>query len=251
MTNPQSEAFWRNELRRLWETTEPLAMVALIAGAEGAVRLLPGELTPLVNWELFNRAAIDYLGQYRLSTIRGINETTRAQTMRAINDWIRSDAGLDSLRAKLRPIYGKTRADSIAITEVTRTFAEGNMQLWNSTGVVSGKRWMTAVDERVCPVCSPLHGKLVEIDGNFGFTEGELSDETLQKAIKHLGTEFRAPPAHPRCRCWLQPVVSEQELRREIGDILAEELFAKVTGDRDVFTVSTQTGVVGLSPGRE
>lgn len=235
MTDPRRGVFWQNEQRLLWSAVEPLAMAALLAGAEGAARLLPAEIAPLVNWDFFNESAIRYLSQYRLDTVAGITDTTRRQAIAAIEDWMRSGAKLDALRMRLRPLFGETRADMIAITEVTRTFAEGNLRLWASTGVVGGKRWMTAVDERVCPVCAPLHGRLVQVDAGFGYTASELESEVLRKALGHVGSEFNAPPAHPRCRCWLQPVVSEEMLREQVGDILAREFFAKVEGREDLF----------------
>jgi hypothetical protein len=43
--------------------------------------------------------------------------------------------------------------------------------------------WMTEEDERVCPICAPLHGLSIM----------QLPTVELQDG----------PPAHPRCRCWL------------------------------------------------
>lgn len=242
MTNPLVPEFWAAEYHRLWEAAEPLTMRALLAGAATAAAQLPAEIAPLVNWDFFNRAALRYLSEYRLSVIRNINDTTRTQAVEAIHEWMRSGQELDALKTKLAPIFGEARADSVAVTEVTRTYAEGNMQLWSSTGVVSGKRWMTAVTD-VCPVCAPMHGVIVELDSNFAFTPEQMADEVLAKALKHLGAEFRAPPAHPRCRCWLQPVVSEALLRQEIGDILAGNFFAKVkAGEVDAFVTGGAHG---------
>ena len=44
----------------------------------------------------------------------------------------------------------------VAVTEVTRAYAAGNVMAWKASGVVDGKIWQTAVDERVCPVCGKL-----------------------------------------------------------------------------------------------
>ena len=83
-------------------------------------------------------------------------------------------------------MFGEIRAEMIAITEATRAFSEGNIQEWLASGVVDGIKWMTAEDELVCPICEPLDGK-----------EGSLTD----------GIEGLKPPAHVRCRCWLEPVM--------------------------------------------
>jgi len=50
------------------------------------------------------------------------------------------------------------------------------------------KMWLTAKDERVCPVCGPLHGKKVGIN---------------EKFVTHQG-EFWSPGLHPNCRCELR-----------------------------------------------
>jgi hypothetical protein len=47
------------------------------------------------------------------------------------------------------------------------------------------KMWVTARDERVCPVCGPLHGKKVGINDRFVTKEGA----------------FWTPGLHPNCRC--------------------------------------------------
>ena len=231
MTTPLDVLFWTMEGNRMWESFSPLAMKALLAGANGGASALPVELQTLINWDLFNQSALAFLRRYRLTDIAGINDTTRRRVIEAINDWVMAGDPLSVLQDALLPIFGKTRADMIAVTEVTRVFAEGNLQLWNSTGVVSGKRWQTAVDERVCPICAPLHNRVVEIDGVFGYSDEDLQDPRLQSAIKSLGSTFQFPPAHPRCRCWLQPFVSEELLEQQIGGILAGQFFARVSRD--------------------
>jgi hypothetical protein len=123
---------------------------------------------------------------------------------------------------RLQPIFGATRAEAIAATEVTRVVAAGNETLWQSTGVVSGKRWMTARDERVCPICGPLHGRLTELNRGFEFTPDDLANnEELRKALRGAtAITILRPPAHVRCRCWEQPFVSEELLRRELDRIV-------------------------------
>lgn len=54
------------------------------------------------------------------------------------------------------------------------------------------KVWCTADDERVCPVCRALEGKIVAMDGDFDFQTKLQADNP---GIR------RTPPAHPSCRC--------------------------------------------------
>ena len=64
----------------------------------------------------------------------------------------------------------------IARTEVLRAHNQGRMKFHQQVGVEK-LEWMTMEDERVCPVCGPLDGKV--------FDTGR----------------FPPQPAHPNCRC--------------------------------------------------
>lgn len=92
----------------------------------------------------------------------------------------------------------RSRALAIAETETIRAANAGALGLWRQqeeqgllggVGVTARKRWRTAADERVCPVCAPLDGKTLALNLNFR-GEGEF----INIAMDH-------PPAHTRCRC--------------------------------------------------
>jgi SPP1 gp7 family putative phage head morphogenesis protein len=77
--------------------------------------------------------------------------------------------------------FGRSRAETIAVTEVTRAAAEGGrlyQQQLQQAGFTFDRIWRTSNDERVCPVCGPLDGK----------PEAEWGG-------------LDSPPAHPNCRC--------------------------------------------------
>lgn len=210
--NPE---FWHNEHAKYLEAVNPTILRLLMAGAESGSGLLPAGFELLFDWDIFNQAAIDFLYNYGLSWARSISETTQAQVMQKIDSWIRSGEKFDNLSKSLEPIFGAQRAEMIATTEVTRIFAEGNIIAWKSTGLISGKRWMTAVDELVCPICAPLHEQIAELD-----VEGFTTDISVSGELQSIG--LYAPPAHPRCRCWLQPIVSEAMLEERITEVLNE-----------------------------
>lgn len=202
--NPLSFEYWRNEFGKLWDATNEAVMLSLLAGAASGEKLMPTALQPFIRWDVFNEAAIQYLNEYNLTILYGINETTRKQTTLAIQEWIRSGQSLSVLENTLTPIFGEARAAQIAATEVTRVFAEGNQIAWMSSGVVTHNQWRTARDERVCPICGPLDGQVVGLGENaFGASFGITS-----------------PPAHVGCRCWLAPVVDpaafEENLLNEL-----------------------------------
>lgn len=86
------------------------------------------------------------------------------------------------------------RANFNQVGTITRTVVN---QISNDAGVViyrnnadilTAKEWITARDERVCPICRPMDGKVTLLDTN------------------------DRPPAHPNCRCTEVPVIAEQWL---------------------------------------
>jgi SPP1 gp7 family putative phage head morphogenesis protein len=198
--DPRQPSFWSEEEKRLWDELAPSLIEIVFAGGMSGHEALPASAQVLVNWDVYNQKAIDYLYQYRLSTVYGINETSRKQAISAIEAWIKGGETLDTLEARLGPTFGKTRAGQIAVTEVTRLYAKGNQAAWEASGVVGSNRWNTAVDERVCPYCGPLEGKIVALGSGF----------------YSLGIAAAAPPLHPRCRCWLTPVVDERLFREQL-----------------------------------
>lgn len=189
--------FWDDEEADLWDTLAPAVIASLLLGVDGGISTLPDNTQALVNYDHVNQAALDYAKNYRYSWIKDITETTRKQTQKAMADWIQSGASLDVLESQLSNIYGETRADSIATTEVTRIFAEGNAQAWQSTGLVSGVRFNTAEDDHVCPYCSPLDGQIFDVD-DYG----------------------HKPPIHVNCRCYNTPVVDEEAISAALDEAL-------------------------------
>ena len=84
-----------------------------------------------------------------------------------------AEAAAHALRARLRRI----RAAAIAEQFTTRSFSEGTRSIEETTGPLDWI-WRTEEDGRVCAICEPLNGVIT--------------------------TDI--PPAHPRCRCVIEPV---------------------------------------------
>lgn len=91
--------------------------------------------------------------------------------------------------ADLGSIFGEPRARAIGITETTAAISAGEDWTfqWATTNGLIGRetvtrRWYTERDAQVCEICGPLHRK---------------TEEVWQRMFP------QGPPAHPRCRCWL------------------------------------------------
>ncbi len=134
------------------------------------------------------KAAAEVVGDL----IKGISGTTKDLVRQAVQTFIETPGFTISDLSNMLP-FNPIRANSIAVTETTRAFAEGERQAGielhsKYPDVPVLKTWFTNVDERVCPICGGLDGQEVDINEPFIF-EGE---------------EFDQPPAHPNCRCWMQ-----------------------------------------------
>ena len=212
MANPLQYEFWAEEMRRYWGDFAPLVLRILMAGAQGGALELPAGAAFLINWDAFNQAAVDFLNKQGLSFLAGINENTQIRAIKIIDGWVKSGSPMPVLQAQLAPLFGDERARRIAVTEVTRMYAEGNLMAWKSTGYVTEKVWRTARDDRVCLICGPLEGKVVSIDAGW-------SADASGNIVADYGGLLN-PPAHTNCRCWLQPVVSEAAFANRLDQIL-------------------------------
>jgi SPP1 gp7 family putative phage head morphogenesis protein len=197
--NPFQMDFWSDEDNELWEQIATVMLSIYLQGVDGGVEALPAPVRVLANWDGINVSALEFAKTYRYQWIKGITDTTRQQTQKAITDWIASGAPLDSLELALEKTFGVVRAKMIAQTESTRVFALGNQQAWESTELVEQVVWQTVVDDRVCPICGPLHGTHIGI-----------------------GDTDAYPPQHIGCRCYTLPVVSEEALARKLDEEVQE-----------------------------
>jgi len=78
----------------------------------------------------------------------------------------------------------KARALKIARTETIAVSNEGALLGYADSGVVEKAEFYAALDERVCPDCNALHGKVYKLSEAHGVI-----------------------PVHPNCRCVMLPVV--------------------------------------------
>lgn len=132
--------------------------------------------------EQINIEAERWANRHALRMAQGLNKTTRQLAKQRIAVWFRSGQDRQALADSLSEIISPAwRADMIAQTEITRAYGEATRIVGKRTEGVKGLRWYTRLDERVCPICLPLHGVKQSKDGSFN--------------------GFRSPPAHPRCRC--------------------------------------------------
>lgn len=121
------------------------------------------------------------------------------------------DSGVKESKAIERCIrysarQNRQRGYLIARTELAFSYNQGSLegvkqaQAAGLMGPVK-KRWCTADDERVCPICGGLEGTEIEMDDIFTYREkGRKNPVKINPRLKTKQTGL-TPPAHPNCRC--------------------------------------------------
>lgn len=119
--------------------------------------------------------------------------------------------GLDSQRIEVMTRdyalrLQKERALGIAQTEIALAKNRGQEFAWEeaqaSGALVPGakRKWITRRDERVCPLCGPMHGQLADIGGVWHTAAGDVETPNHIHPKCRCNEELVAKPARPRKR---------------------------------------------------
>ena len=165
-----------------------------------------------------------------VDTIRGLTSTAQAEGWGILEFMEAVEGQYDE--------WDTWRAEMIARSETIRSSNAGARTSYAAAGVTKIE-WFTAEDERVCPFCGAMHGKVIAIDDVFWKQGQEMVVEVPdEQAVADLVLEFTSvgpaawgwsgvawreakgtvslsfnygdvgyPPLHPLCRCTLLPVV--------------------------------------------
>jgi SPP1 gp7 family putative phage head morphogenesis protein len=177
------EAFWQEEYARILNLIVSIWLETAWAAALAVMAVMNEAGMPAVDEAVVYANILDWIGANAPQEAALILQTTKEAVDKAIEQ-----AGDDKelLALLLEPIFGPERAETIGLTEAIIGTTIGNLLAWQSYGIIDEVIWMTAEDERVCPICRPRHEEVIK-----------LSDAT---------GGYR-PPAHPRCRCWLEAIL--------------------------------------------
>ncbi len=181
------EEFW-GEIEGVFAAgTGEVTREIFAAGAESA-----SSAGVIVDFDAVHRAALRVTRETSSMYWGLMTETTREGLREALITWQAEGFGkrglpdlIACLSAGDNPLFSRERAKRIAVTEVTRVFAEGNREAMAQDDAVLGEQWQTAKDELVCEVCGPRHNKI--------YPKGKGP----------------AMPAHVYCRCSYQPVTAD------------------------------------------
>lgn len=155
--------------------------------AEGDERP-PREIPPIVSdpadlgidISAINNAAMRYIADYSDEWWQQFSRSTQDTLRNAIRTARQEGLQPRQVARIIEGSFGRNRAQTIAVTEMTRLMGAGAQEQYRQTGYTQWK-WRTVRDPRVCPICDPRHGRVYPMDDQFR-------------------------PAHPNCRCWPEPV---------------------------------------------
>jgi len=174
-----------------------LAKRSIVAYLSASAELMSWGRTKLSDKPIFFEGppvqqAIDYARAHSARLVKGLDDVTRDRLKTVIADAINNKRGVEGLARDLRREFddmSKARARSIAQTETNDALSQASLDRMGDMGV-TGKEWVTAGDESVCPICGGNEAQGV-IPVNEPFASGHMR-----------------PPGHPgECRCSLSPAL--------------------------------------------
>ena len=154
----------------------------LLEIAKESVRRVAASTSIELDWDLVNERAIQQARDHAGRLVQQISDTTKVQIGEMVSEWSENAETLDELINRIYRltdedglgIFSHSRAERIAITEATSTFASANAASWEQAGyapvafmpaahvrcrcylqpyIHEGAKvivWFTARDERVC-----------------------------------------------------------------------------------------------------
>lgn len=159
-----------------------------------------------VDWALVNEGAVTFARDYTFELVEGVNRHSERTLRKAVSAYYEREQTIGDLQRSISHLYGPTRAEAIAVTEITRAAAEGEYQIakeLRKQGVDMVATWVTNADEivRKCPICWPLHRR--KASGLDALGKPYWIHPNNGNSYQH--------PAHPRCRCWAVHKFEEPE----------------------------------------
>ena len=190
----EDAALWSAMTAELRGVIEPI-LLELTQQAVTRVQATLGKTAISVNWELANEQAAAWAKQHAGELVSGVMDTTKREIGALVAEWTQTGEGLEGLTRRIgnlteegSRIFGPERAETIAITEATNTYASANALSWQQAGYApaayrpaahvkcrcylqpwrmrDGTKvlvWYTARDERVCT--QPLQTPWGQVNG--------------------------------------------------------------------------------------
>ncbi|WP_018130705.1 phage portal protein [Effusibacillus pohliae] len=194
---------WYDDLAAL--TLEQI-MKILVAGGSIAAELVGRE------FDGTSPEVVAFLESYVPKFTQNVNAITQEDLQAVMIKAQLAGWGIARLKDEIRTLfnsYTDYRAEMIARSESVRSSNAGAHAAFKAADVTRVE-WLATEDDRTCPFCMEMDGKVVGIDQVF-FKVGDkltVKDENgQQQSLKITYEDVKYPPLHPNCRCTILPVV--------------------------------------------
>lgn len=154
-----------------------------------------------IQFDLRNPKVAKWIDKFCAAQIKSINATTRDQLKAAIGKAEADGLSIPDIKEQISGLFDQIsdgRLNTIVRTEVIGASNAGTLAGYEQSGVVEGKEWLAAIDERTRPLHAEADGQKVAIDGEF-----MLGDGTEGECPGNMGSAEH----DINCRCTVLPVV--------------------------------------------
>lgn len=120
----------------------------------------------------------------------------------------------NEIESRLAEVLPRSRAAMIARTETTYAIKSGRMEYDKGVAERYGFHvdivWRTSGDDKVCPICQAMNGKVIKLGDVFP-DKVEIDEDGEIKTVDWPHTiwndQGQLPCAHPNCRCYYDEVL--------------------------------------------
>lgn len=152
------------------------------------------------NFDLFDPQVINALERQVQRFAQEVNETTWTRLKDALQEGFEAGENVDKLADRVQTVMGdriQSSAETIARTESNIAHTNADLLGWQQSGVVGGKRWLAALDDRTRESHVNAHNQIVRLDAEF-----DVGGYPMQ------GPGIGGPASEiVNCRCTLTPVL--------------------------------------------
>jgi HK97 family phage portal protein len=166
------------------------------------------------NLDLLTETSATFLRVHGAELVTSINETTRDQLRKVLAEGFTAGESIPKLRVRVENVFNeatRNRATMIARTESLRASNFATVEAYRQSEVVEAKEWLAERDNRTCPYCLEMDGKVIGLSESY-FKEGDTF--TVNGDSLSIGLlDVDEPPLHVQCRCTTIPVLLGQRSR--------------------------------------
>lgn len=194
--------------RRLTNMVDPMLLSVMgEIGQEELAQLVSG-----VSFDLYDEDVTGFMEEHVPNFSFRVNEETARELRRTLAEGLEAGESIPDLRNRVQDVFNfgrKYRATRIARTETIRASNRAAEFAYMQSGVVEGKEWLIADDERTCPFCRYMDEatdiKTQSLGANF-LDKGDTL-EVDGKVLKLDYEDIQDPPLHVSCRCTIIPIL--------------------------------------------